>query len=74
RVRRQVRIASAHGRITGWVLSMMPPALAAVMFFIAPEHMKTFIEDPLGVRMIIAAVILQVIGTIAVRRIVAVEF
>jgi tight adherence protein B len=74
RVRRQVRIASAHGRITGWVLSLMPPALAAVMFFIAPDHMKTFVEDPLGVRMIIAALFLQVVGTLAVRRIVAVEF
>ncbi len=27
RVKRQVRVTSAHGRITGWVLSMMPPAL-----------------------------------------------
>ena len=25
RVKRQVRVTSAHGRITGWVLSMMPP-------------------------------------------------
>lgn len=74
RVRRQVRVASAHGRITGWVLSLMPPVLAAVMFFVAPQHMRTFVEDPLGVRMIIAAGILQLIGTIAVRRIVNVEF
>ncbi len=27
RVKRQVRVTSAHGRITGWVLSMMPPVL-----------------------------------------------
>jgi tight adherence protein B len=74
RVKRQVRVASAHGRITGWVLSLMPPALAGVMFFVAPEHMRTFVEDPLGVRMIIVAAILQLIGTIAVRRIVNVEF
>jgi tight adherence protein B len=74
RVKRQVRVASAHGRITGWVLSMMPPALAGVMTLIAPEHMRAFVSDPLGVRMIIIALILQVIGTIAIRRIVNVEF
>jgi tight adherence protein B len=74
RVKRQVRVASAHGRITGWVLSMMPPALASVMFLIAPEHMRTFVSDPLGVRMIIAALVLQVVGTFAIRRIVNVEF
>jgi tight adherence protein B len=74
RIRRQVRVASAHGRITGWVLSMMPPALAVIMFAIAPEHMRVFVTDPLGVRMIIAALILQLVGTIAIRKIVNVEF
>ena len=74
RVKRQVRVASAHGRITGWILSAMPPGLAAVMTFVAPDHMRSFVTDPLGIRMIIAAVILQVIGTLAIRRIVDVEF
>jgi len=74
RVRRQVRVASAHGRVTGWVLSMMPPALAVIMVVVAPQHMKAFIDDPLGVRMVIAAIVLQVVGTLAIRRIVNVEF
>ncbi len=74
RVKRQVRVASAHGRVTGWVLSLMPPALAAMMIMIAPEHMKAFVDDPLGVRMVIGAIVLQVIGTLAIRRIVNVEF
>jgi tight adherence protein B len=74
RVKRQVRVASAHGRITGWVLSAMPPILAGVVTVVAPEHMQTFVNDPIGVRMIIAALVLQVIGTLAIRRIVDVEF
>jgi tight adherence protein B len=74
RVKRQVRVASAHGRITGWVLSLMPPALAALLTFIAPAHMKNFIDDPLGVRMVIFALVLQVVGMLAIRKIVAVEF
>ena len=74
RVKRQVRVASAHGRITGWVLSAMPPALLLMMMLVAPEHMNVFVRDPLGVRLIIVALILQVIGTLAIRRIVNVEF
>jgi tight adherence protein B len=74
RVKRQVRVASAHGRMTGWVLSAMPPVLAGVMTVIAPDHMRAFVSDPLGVRMIIAALVLQVIGTLAIRRIVNVDF
>ena len=52
----------------------MPPILAVGMTVVAPEHMSAFVNDPLGVRMIIAAVFLQVVGTIAIRRIVNVEF
>ena len=74
RVKRQVRVASAHGRITGWVLSLMPPVIFLLLTLMAPEHMNTFVSDPLGVRMILFALALQVIGTLAIRRIVNVEF
>jgi len=74
RVKRQVRVTSAHGRITGWVLSMMPPALFLMMMLVAPEHMNMFVRDPLGIRLILVALALQVIGTLAIRRIVNVEF
>jgi tight adherence protein B len=74
RIKRQVRVASAHGRITGWVLSLMPPALAGLLTFIAPAHMKNFIDDPLGVRLVILALVLQVVGMLAIRKIVDVEF
>ena len=74
RIKRQVRVASAHGRITGWVLSMMPPAIGLALTLIAPAHMREFISDPLGVRMVVGALVLQVIGMLAIRRIVNVEF
>jgi tight adherence protein B len=74
RVKRQVRVASAHGRITGYILTAMPPAIGIVLTVIAPDHMRDFILDPLGVRMVVGAIVLQLIGMIAIRRIVNVEF
>jgi Flp pilus assembly protein TadB len=44
------------------------------MMFVAPEHMSAFVTDPLGIRMILFALALQVLGTFAIRRIVNVEF
>ena len=38
------------------------------MMLAAPEHMNTFVSDPLGIRMILAALVLQVIGTLAIRK------
>ncbi len=36
KVKRQVRVISAHGRITGWVLAGLPPSLAVASFIISP--------------------------------------
>ena len=73
KLKRQVRTLSAHGRITGWVLAALPLALAAIMFVIAPTHIGLLFTDPLGVRMIVVAGLLQVVGFIAMQRIVNIE-
>ena len=39
KVKRQVRVVTAHGRITGWILAALPPALALVLCFVSPDHM-----------------------------------
>jgi tight adherence protein B len=74
KVRRQVRVLTAHGRITGWILAGFPPALAAVMFAIAPQHMRLLTNDPLGLQMIVGALALQVIGTMIIRKLVNIPY
>jgi len=74
KVKRHVRVVSAHGRMTGWVLCGLPPALALAFFIITPQHMQTMITDPLGVRMLIAAVIMQIVGSLIIRKIVNIEY
>jgi tight adherence protein B len=74
KVKRQVRVLTAHGRITGWILAGFPPALAAVMFVIAPQHMRLLITDPLGVQMIVGALTLQIIGTMIIRKLVNIPY
>jgi tight adherence protein B len=74
RVRRQVRAMSAHGRITGWVLGLLPAVLAGILSVVAPSHMATLVEDPLGRQLIVVAAILQIVGAVAIRRIVNIEF
>jgi tight adherence protein B len=74
KVKRQVRVISAHGRITGWVLACLPPCLAAATLLLNPDHLGTLTGDPLGRQMIIVALFLQVIGTLVIRKIVNIEY
>jgi len=74
RVKRQVRVLTAHGRITGWILAAMPPGLAAALMVVAPQHMQTLVHDPLGIQMIVGALVLQVIGTLIIRKLVNIPY
>jgi len=74
KVKRQVRAVSAHGRITGLVLTGMPPTLALILSIVSPEQMKVMITDPLGIRMLVAGVVMQVIGSLIVRKLVDIRY
>ena len=74
KVKRQVQAVSAHGRITGVVLGFLPPGVALILFIAVPEHIRLLVDDPIGVDMVIAAVALQIIGVLIMRRILRVEF
>lgn len=74
RIRREVRVRSAHGRITAYILAAMPPALAVLMLLVNPTQMMTLADDPLGMRLIIVGVVLQVVGVFIVRKIVDIQY
>jgi tight adherence protein B len=74
KVKRQVQVVSAHGRITGWVLSGLPPSLAMAFLITSPNHIQTLFNDPMGLNLIYGALFLQVMGTLIIRRLVDIEY
>jgi tight adherence protein B len=74
RVKRQVRVISAHGRITGWVLSALPTTLALFFAFSNPDGYRAFYTDPLGAQLVGGALFLQLIGIMIIRKIVRIEY
>jgi tight adherence protein B len=74
RVKRQIRTVSAHARMTGFVLIGVPPALAFALFVMNPNHLRTLTGSTLGMQLIYAAVILQVLGTLTIRKMVRLEY
>ena len=74
KVKRQIRVISAHGRLSGWILSLVPPSLAAFLFFIQPNFMRILVDDPIGIRLVMAAIVLQLLGTYIISRLVKIEY
>jgi len=69
RLKGQVKAASAHGRITGLVLVLMPVAVACFMMVSSPDYLIEMSNDKTGRIMIYGAVIGQVIGYFVIKKI-----
>jgi tight adherence protein B len=73
RLRRHVRGLSAEGRLSAWVLGAMPVVLAAFMFATRREYLRPLYTTPLGLMMLVVAVVMMAIGVFWMSRVVKVE-
>jgi tight adherence protein B len=73
KLRGRIKAISAHGRMTGMVLSMIPVAVGAIMFYINPDYAHFFTEDETGKMMIGGAVGMQLLGYGIIKKIVSIE-
>jgi tight adherence protein B len=74
RIKREVRVRSAHGRISAFVLAGLPPTIAFFMLSTSPESMNILVTDPLGIRLTILAIGLQITGMLIVRKLVDIQY
>jgi tight adherence protein B len=73
KVKGAVKTASAHGRITGSILTIMPVAMTLGLMLVAPAYLTGMAADPDG-RMILATmIVLVVIGHFVIRKIVNIK-
>ena len=73
KIRRQVRVHTAHGRFTGYVLMALPAFLALALSFINPEHMNRLFEERIGQLMVVTSIIMQAIGFFWIRQVIKIE-
>jgi len=73
KIQRQVRVHTAHGRITAFVLLGLPVFLAVALSLINPEHMRPLFQERLGQTMIVATIVMQIVGFIWIRRVIRIE-
>jgi len=69
----QVRSASAHGRITGTILTLMPVVLMFGMLAVAPGYLQSMMADPLGRKLVTAVIVGVILGHFTIRKIVNIK-
>jgi tight adherence protein B len=73
KLRGKIRAISAHGRMTGLALSLIPVVVALLLFYLNPDYARFFFTDPVGQMMAAVAIALQLVGYAVIKKIVAIE-
>ena len=73
KILRQVRVYTAHGRLTGYVLLALPAVLAIALSFINPEHMNLLFRERMGQIMLMVAIGMQFLGFLWIKQVVKIE-
>ena len=73
KILRQVRVYTAHGRLTGYVLLALPSVLGLALSFINPDHMNMLFRERMGQMLLMTAAGMQTAGFLWIRQIVKIE-
>ncbi len=73
KILRQVRVYTAHGRLTGYVLLALPAVLAVALSFINPDHMNMLFRERMGQILLMVAIGMQIAGYIWIKQVVKIE-
>jgi tight adherence protein B len=73
RIAGSVRVLSAEGRLSAWILGLLPFCIAALLSIINPEFISVLWTDPMGVMMLQVSLGLMLVGVWWMWRMVRVE-
>ena len=73
RLKREIRVKTAQGRLTGWILSFLPVGLGILLFLVNPEGISLLWKHPLGQKMLYTGATMTLIGGLIIRKIVRIR-
>jgi tight adherence protein B len=73
RIKEELRTLTAQGRMSSWIISLLPVALGLYLYFMNPEYFGPLLNHPLGKVMLSFGVIFGILGWLLIRKIVNIE-
>ena len=73
RLKRQIKVHTAQGRLTGWILTALPIALGVGIYFVDPQMISILWHRAIGIKLMWAAAGLILIGGFVIHKIVDID-
>lgn len=69
-----IRVLSAEGRLSAWILGCLPFIMALVIYLVNTEYMSILFTDPIGLKMVYLSISMMIIGIFVMSRIIKIRF
>ena len=69
----EVRSLTAQGRLSGYIIAFIPFAIGLIIGIMQPDYLAMLFTNRLGITMVIAGLSLQLLGFLAIRKIVKIK-
>ena len=73
KLRSKVKVMSSEGRLSSWILTLMPFALGALMNAFNPEFMAPLWTDPIGIVILQYMLTMMAIGSVVMQQIIRIR-
>ncbi len=73
RLKGRITTLTAQGVLSGWIVGLLPLALLLVIYLMDPEMIGGFMTHPLGLLMLAAGAVMELMGIVLIRRIVDID-
>jgi len=73
RLQGQIKVHTAQGRMTGWVLSLLPAVLGVLLYMVHPDQMSVLWTRSIGRILLYGSITMTTIGAMIIRKIVRIQ-
>ena len=73
RIRGEITTLTAQQMMTGFVIALMPVGVGLLFLLVSPEYITPLFTESVGQMMLGVAVVLETVGVMVIRRILAIE-
>lgn len=73
RLKREIKILTAQGRLSGLIIGLLPVALILAMMAINPDYIGLLFQDPRGIYLLVTAGIMMLTGAVLIRKIIQID-
>lgn len=74
KIKGEISSITAQGRMSGLIIGALPVGIAAILMVVNPEYMSTFFTTTAGNVMLIVSVVMEILGFLAIRKVVTIEY